>query len=279
MSRSFRLSQHRHPRRLPAALLAACIAGTAPAAIAQDTDAPIDLVSVDGFTISNLHLALFANQTNRSPSDEASQIALLNELANNVMIANSATGRALAERSDVAAAIDVARARLVAQAFVSESLQNVEISDEQIQTVYDARYPEGGLREYKARHILVESEEQAREIIDLLNAGGDFAGLATERSIGPSKTVGGDLGWFEGQQMVAEFADATAKLEDGAFSQQPVQTPFGWHVILREESRALAAPAIEDVRAEITMELRQEAVAESIAKIRDQSDIEILLKQ
>jgi peptidyl-prolyl cis-trans isomerase C len=259
-------------------LFAGCVAGTM-AAQAEDSDTPIDLIRVDGFAINNLHLALFANQTNRSPSDEASQIALLNELVNNVMIAKSPTGQALAERSDVAAALEVARSRLVAQAFVRESLQNVEVSDAQIQSVYDARYPEGGLSEYKARHVLVESEAEAREIIGLLDAGGDFAALASERSIGPSKTVGGDLGWFEGQQMVEEFADATARLEDGAYSKEPVQTDFGWHVILREESRAVPAPDLASVRDEIDLELRQEAVAESIATIRDASQIDILLEQ
>jgi peptidyl-prolyl cis-trans isomerase C len=264
---------------LPAVALGACLAWMSTVQ-AQDSNAPSDtpvgLVRIDDFTVDNLHLALFAGQTNRNPPDQAGQIALLNELVNNVMIANSPAGQALAARSEVAAALEVARARVIAQAFVSDGLQNVEVSDAQIQAAYEARYAEADLREYKARHILVESEEEAREIIGLLDRGGDFAELAASRSVGPSKASGGDLGWFSGEQMVPEFADATARLDDGAYTTEPVRTDFGWHVILREESRQVPKPDIESVREELAMEVRQQAVAERIANIRNASDIEIL---
>lgn len=261
-----------------AAVLAGCMA-LVPIVQAQDSSSPTDLVRIDDFTVNNLHLALFASQKNRNPPDERGQIALLNELVNNVMIANSPTGQELAARSDVTAALEVARARVIAQAFLRDSLQNLEVSDAEIESAYEARFADAELREYKARHILVDDEGEAREIIALLDEGADFAELAAERSTGPSKTSGGDLGWFASEQMVAEFADATARLEDGSYTMDPVKTDFGWHVILREESREAPKPDLESVREELAMELRQQAVAEQIAKIRDETEIEILLAQ
>lgn len=237
--------------------------------------APVTLVKVDGFAVTNLHLALFASQTGRSPDDAEGQIRLLNELVNSVMIARSAAGRALAEQPEVSAALEVASARLIAQTFVREQLSQIQLSNEQVREYYDRRYGGNTGMEYKARHILLAEREQAAEVIQQLRDGADFAELASTRSIGPSKTVGGDLGWFEPDQMVAPFASATAELADGAFSQEPVQTQFGWHVILREQSRAAQPPAYDTVKAELETELRQQQIAEAITAIRSEVTVEV----
>ena len=102
--------------------------------------------------------------------------------------------------------------------------------------------------EFKARHILVATQGEAAEIITQLDGGADFAELAMEKSTGPSGPSGGDLGWFPPERMVAEFSEAVQALEDGAYSKEPVQTQFGWHVILREESRDAAPPPFDSVR-------------------------------
>jgi len=244
---------------------------------AQDNESvdPVTLVKVDGFAVTNLHLALFANQTGRAPEDAEGQIRLLNELVNNVMVARSTAGQALAERQEVIAALEVARARLIAQTFVRDELSRIQLTDEQVREQYAQRYGEAAGTEYKARHILLANKEEADEIIAQLRDGADFAELASTRSIGPSKAVGGDLGWFEPDQMVPAFASATAALEDGAFSQEPVETRFGWHVILREQSRAVQPPAYDTVKAELETELRQQQIAEAIAAIRSEVKVEV----
>ena len=100
----------------------------------------------------------------------------------------------------------------------------------------------------KARHIRVDTQSEAQEIIMELEGGADFVELATEKSTGPSGPSGGDLGWFSPDRMVPEFSRAVAELEDGAYTENGVQTQFGWHVILREDSRDSTPPPFESMR-------------------------------
>lgn len=240
----------------------------------QEQAAPLTLVKVDDFPVTNLHFALFASQTGRNPQDASGQIALLNELVNNFMVANSAQGRSLAADPEVVAALEVARARLIAQAFVRTQLDSIVIDEKQLREIYESDYA-GGEREYKARHILLKTEEDAVAVITELDDGADFATLASERSTGPSKTAGGDLGWFEADQMVSEFSAATQALSDGSYTKTPVQTRFGWHVILREQSRELPRPEFDAVRPEIQKRLQQQQIAATIEDIRNKTRIEV----
>ncbi len=242
---------------------------------AQETTEPQTIVTIDGKPITNLHFALFVTQTGRQPEDAESQIDLLNEMINNFMVAESAEGQALAEEPEVKAALEVARARLLAQSFIRSEIAKVKIDEDEIKKIYDEQYGNKKRQEFKARHALLNSEEDAKALIKELDGGADFAELAKQRSIGPSKTVGGDLGWFAPDEMVAEFADATAALEDGAYSKAPVQTQFGWHVILREESRESPPPSLDTVRAEITQKIQQEQVTEAVSAIRKKANIEV----
>lgn len=271
----------KHAPQLIALALSASLAGTSlaeqdksPQAAEPENPAQA-LVKVGDFMVTNLHFALFASQTGREPREPEEQVRLLNELVNNFMVADSPQGRALATEPEVAAALEVARARLIAQTFVRSELQKAPVSEAQIQALYDQEYGSSGRLEYKARHILLATEEEAREVIKALDGGADFAELASTRSIGPSKSVGGDLGWFEADQMVGEFSEATANLEDGSFSAQPVKTQFGWHVILREQSRALPQPSLESVKAELEQRIQQEHVARVVGEIRKSTKIEV----
>lgn len=261
-----------HNNKVAVYLLATLLNLVLPA-MAEET--PRTLVTIDDFAVTNVHFALFASQTGRNPPDAAGQISLLNELVNHFMVANSPQGKALAEDPDVVAALEVARARLIAQTFVRTELDKISIDEAQLRARYDERYTASGKEEYKARHILLTNEADAKAVIAELDGGADFATLAKEQSTGPSKTVGGDLGWFEPGQMVGEFSAATQALSDGAYSKEPVKSQFGWHVILREESRALPQPSLDDVREELTREMQQEGIAAAINAIRDSSRIEV----
>ena len=123
--------------------------------------------------------------------------------------------------------------------------------------------------------MLLKTEPEARAVIGELDAGADFAKIAGEKSIGPSKSAGGDLGWFEAGAMVPAFAAATAELADGAYSRDPVETQFGWHVILREESRDAPPPSLDSVRPRLERQIQQQHVAKLLSELRDQSNIEI----
>jgi len=253
--------------------MALCI-GLNSMALAEEQQTPQTLVKVDDFAITNLHFALFASQTGRNPKDAQGQISLLNELVNNFMVANSKQGQELASDPEVAAALEVARARLVAQAFVRTQLDSTPVDESKLRELYDAEYAKAG-QEFKARHILLESEEEAKAVIVQLDGGADFATLASSRSTGPSKSVGGDLGWFEEDQMVSAFSAATVQLANGSYSKTPVKTRFGWHVILREESRETPAPEFETVKPELEKQLQQQHIAKAIEAIRENSRIEV----
>lgn len=235
---------------------------------------PRVLVRVGDAEVTDLHLALFAGQTSRRPSDAAGQLELLNELVNNVMVANSPEGRALETRPEVIAALEVSRSRLIAQAFVRSELEKVSIDDARVKAIYEAEYSAPSV-EYKARHILLETEDEAKTVIASLDSGEDFAKLAETHSIGPSKTMGGDLGWFEPARMVPAFSTATAALDNGSYSKEPVKSDFGWHVILREDSREIPAPSLEDTRPEIEQQIRREQVAAALSRIQDNTRIEV----
>jgi peptidyl-prolyl cis-trans isomerase C len=151
---------------------------------------------------------------------------------------------------------------------------NAEITEAELQAEYDAVFGSAEPQvEYNASHILVETEAEAEALIGELAAGADFAELAAERSIGPSGPNGGQLGWFGSGMMVPSFEEATFALEVGEVS-APVQTQFGWHVIVLNDTREQAPPALEQVRAELEEGLRQARVDATMAEVVEQAEIE-----
>ena len=146
-------------------------------------------------------------------------------------------------------------------------------SEAELQALYDAEYPEDmDAKEYRASHILVETEAEAVQLITSLASGADFAELAREFSTGPSGEAGGDLGWFAEGDMVEPFFEAVSALESGAVS-PPVQTQFGWHVIQLAETRQQERPAIETVQPELEELFRKNAVEAHIGALREEAEI------
>lgn len=163
--------------------------------------------------------------------------------------------------------------RAILAADVAEDVLNDALTDEALQDAYETRYAEADPEtEYKAAHILVETEEEAQKLIEEIEGGANFAALAQEHSTGPSGPSGGDLGWFGDGVMVPEFFDAVAALGDGGVS-APVQTQFGWHVIQLKETRIKERPALDDVRDELAGELRQAAFEAYIAELEAESSV------
>ncbi len=148
------------------------------------------------------------------------------------------------------------------------------VDDAKIQAVYDADYANAEpTTEWNASHILVETEDEAKALIDELNNGADFAELAKEKSTGPSGPNGGELGWFGPGMMVKPFEDAVAGMSVGDVA-GPIQTQFGWHVIKLNDERAKGAPAIDEVRDEIVAKLQDDAVQEALNTLMDAATIE-----
>lgn len=169
------------------------------------------------------------------------------------------------------------RALLAAQ--VIEGIVDGAVSDEAVQALYEQTYLQGeATEEFNASHILVETEEEAAAIVEELNGGADFATVAREKSTGPSGPNGGQLGWFAAGMMVPEFQTAVETLDVGAIS-GPVQTQFGWHVIILNEKRNKAAPELDAVRAEIESQLSQQAVTQEIDELTSSADVSRTAKE
>ncbi|PHQ98827.1 MAG: peptidylprolyl isomerase [Marinosulfonomonas sp.] len=147
------------------------------------------------------------------------------------------------------------------------------ITNEAIQAAYEARFADAEpSTEYNASHILVETEDEAKEIRKMLDEGADFADLAKEKSTGPSGANGGELGWFGPGMMVKPFEDAVISMKAGDIS-DPVQTQFGWHILILNETRRQDAPSIESIREELEAEIQQEAVEVTITALTDAATI------
>lgn len=241
----------------------------------------IDLVQVNGVKVNNLDLAIFSTQatgTQKADSPEQ-QAAMLEELVNIFMLADSTAGKKLSGHREVIAALKVANARLIAETLIRKKMQDIKIGEQAIKTAYQEQYVKAPKIEYKARHILLETEQDAQSVIQELKTGKDFVALAKERSTGPSKTVGGDLGWFNLQQMVKPFGDALAKMNKNTYSQQPVKTQYGWHVLLLEDTRKMPTQKLEQVRDKLIQYLKAQQVGDYIRAIREKSKIKILAEK
>jgi len=154
-----------------------------------------------------------------------------------------------------------------------DQVVSAAVTEDAIQNTYDTKYANAEpATEYNASHILVDTEDEVKELVQMLSDGSDFAELAREKSTGPSGPSGGLLGWFGAGMMVPEFEAAVVGLEVGQVS-APVQTQFGWHVIILNETRLQEAPEIETVRGELEAEIQQTAVENVIAELTEGASI------
>jgi peptidyl-prolyl cis-trans isomerase C len=174
--------------------------------------------------------------------------AIRSELTDLYLLSSTPRAAELKEGPELKARIELQERAMLAQAVAADFIANNPATDEEMQAMYDEQVKMAPPVEFKARHILVQTQGETTEIIAQLDGGADFAELAKEKSTGPSGPSGGDLGWFPPERMVAEFSQAVQALEDGAYTNAPVQTQFGWHVILREDSREATPLPLDSVR-------------------------------
>lgn len=193
---------------------------------------------------------------------------LLSELTDIYLLSSDEMATEIGKDPKIKAQLELQRRGVIAQVVASKFFENVEATEEEILTAYDAQAAIAPPLQFKARHILLESQGEAIAVIGELDIGGKFEELAKERSTGPSGPNGGDLGWFSPNQMVKAFTDAVETLEDGQYTTSPVQTEFGWHVILREESRKAEAPTLDSVREIIVQNIQKEKFEQYLEGLR-----------
>lgn len=234
---------------------------------------------VNGEAINrNQFAAYFQSRMKSQPNMQVTpqvQGAAFGDLLKVVALAQAAEKDGLDKLPEVQDALVVKRKEVLAQVAMLNFLEKHPVDPEAVQKLYDERVGSEKKQEYKARHILVASEDDAKAVIVELDGGAEFAELAKTRSTGPSGPNGGDLGWFERSQMVEPFANAVAAMDKGSYSKEPVQTQFGWHVILLEDSREVDPPSLEQMRPQLEAELKQQALRDYVVGVQNAADVKV----
>jgi len=234
------------------------------------------IATVNGSPITRQVLDVYKQQRAAkgiSP-DTSDDAAVLNELVALELMSQEAVNSGARTDPVVSATLDQLDRSTLAGAAIKSFITSNEASDEELRSAYDTGVGKPG-KEFNARHILVETEQEAKDIIVMLDDGGDFAELAKEKSTGPSGPNGGELGWFGAGQMVKPFADAAAALEKGSYTKEPVQTQFGWHVIRLEDSREGTPPPFDDVKERLKIMLANQKLQQHIEQIKASATIDI----
>lgn len=271
------------PRTLPFMLLFAGLAVTGCYAEEDDsqaerTSAPDDsevVATVDDEPLTEVDLdAQIQAMATRgeAPGDEQA----LEELIDLRLLEQRAKRQDIHRQPEVAAEIRRQRAMLLANHLIQAEIQALDIDDEMLRAEYEEYVADATQRrEYNARHILVEDRETALGLIGDIEDGGDFAELAREHSTGPSGDRGGDLDWFRADEVVEPFAEAVSRLQPGEYTGEPVETRFGWHVILLEDARDTEADEFDEMRDTLREQKINEHVSALLRDLRADSEIDI----
>ena len=252
------------------ALFAAVLLAAAPALWAQNAavvnNKPIPKAKVDEFV-----KALAAQGRQDTPELRA---AVREELIARELFAQEAERKGLARDPEVQRQIENTRQQILIQAVVRDYVKSHPIKDEEIKAEYDKVAKQSTEKEYKARHILVEKEDTAKQIVEQLKKGAKFEDLAKQSKDTGSAANGGDLDWNAPGTFVKEFSEAMVKLEKGKFTETPVKTQFGWHVIRLDDVREVKPPPMEQVRPQIQQELERRRVQQLQQELRAKAKIQ-----
>lgn len=245
--------------------LALCMGLAAPVAAQETAAAPTDLsaatvvATVNGTEITLGHMIVLRDSLPaqyQSLGDDVLFRGILDQLIQQAALEQSMEGK-LTTRDRLALEND-RRGYLSGAAL--QAVVAAAVTEESLQAAYDARFKDAAPQtEYNAAHILVETEEQAADLKTQIDGGADFADLARQHSGDGAAANGGDLGWFGLGMMVKPFEDAVVTLQPGQVG-GPIQTQFGWHLVLLKETRIAAAPTLDEVREELATEIERTAV-------------------
>ena len=243
-------------------------APAAPQKAAAPSSNSQNVAVVDGKPITKANVDQFLQLIGQPDSPELRD-RIKEELIEREVFYQEATKRGIPDRPDVKFQADLARKSAIIQNLFRDEAKKHPVTDQQIQAEYDKQKAQQGDKEYHARHILVEKEDEAKEIIVELKKGAKFEDLAKKSKDPGSGSRGGDLGWAAPTAYVKPFSDAMVKLEKGKFTETPVQTQFGYHVIELEDVRATQFPPLDQLKPQITENLQKgqaQAFAEDLKK-------------
>ncbi len=248
-----------------------------PALAAQPAPLPDPVVVVNGAPVSRALYNVYAQQRQARMGDADSaeaQQALIDYLVQQELLVQQAQQQHLTDDPQVVQQMEVMKRNVLSNAVLRKMLSEKVPSEADIKKEYETTFAPLGNKEYKVRHILVDSEDQAKGLIEQLKKGGDFGALAKANSSDDSAAEGGELDWFSPDAM-DPFGQAVSKLEKGKFTGQPVKTDLGWHIIMLDDVRNATPPPLEEVRPQIVQALQNQSIKEYLEKLRKDAKVEI----
>ena len=238
------------------------------------------IMTVNGEPVTISDMVAYASLRSDIPLAEdpvAAQNQLLNEMLTTIMLSQEAGKQGFADDMQTARNLKLTRMIVLRDALIEQMMNKQTVTEEEIRKAYNENYSAEPEVRYLVRHILVEDVAKAEEIIRQLDKGATFEELAKEHSTGPTGPEGGSLGWISPEIVVQPFAEAMQKLEKQTYTKEPVQTQFGWHVILLEdvqEAESMEPPPFDTVQPILEQQLRAGKVQTEIQKLRDSVKIE-----
>jgi len=236
------------------------------------------LATVSGSNVTESQLEIAAVQSKINYKDiTAQQRTLLTEaLINRQLVLNAAIQAQYDKTPDMVAHIKALTDSYIAASYLTTIAEKMKSTEQEIQTYYDKNVLPNIGKEYKARHILVKTEAEAKALIAEIDGGADFSKLAKEKSTDTgSGAKGGDLGWFSKQDMVASFSQAVANMKKGELNKTPIKSQFGWHIIILDDERDLTPPELSVLKDEIDKILIKEKLNAYLTDLNAQAAIEL----
>jgi peptidyl-prolyl cis-trans isomerase C len=264
-------------------IAAACMAAPALASAQQlptkkkEPAKPAAVATVNGVTVpqSRMNLMMQRQGQRGMPDNDQTRALVREELINREVIAQEAQRTGVGKRPEVQTQIDFARQEILVNAYITDWVRKNPLSDAEVQKEYERVKSQAGDKEYRARHILVETEDEAKTLIAELKKGGKFEDLATKNSKDTgSAQRGGDLDWAVPGTYDPLFSEAMVKLEKGKYTEQPVRTRFGYHIIRLDDVRATSFPALAEARPRIQQTLMQGRLEELVKSLRSKAKIQ-----
>ena len=216
-----------------------------------------------------------AQARGQKPSDGMKN-AIINELVGSELAYQEAQKQGLDKDPDFKTSSELANRKMLVNVFLQDFMKKNPVTEADTKAAYEDYKKELGDKEYSARHILVKTEAEAKDVLAQLKKGDDFAKVAKEKSLDPgSKEKGGDLGWFSPAGMVKPFSDAVTSLKKGETTSAPVQTQFGWHIIKLVDTRAAQVPSYDKVKEGLERTLQQRKLEKMMIGLKEKAKIDV----
>lgn len=256
-------------------------AAAKPAAAATPTATPAaattstKVATVNGVVIPQVRADLLIKErlAQGQPDTPELRNAIREDLISRELLAQEAVKKGFDKNPDAVTQIELAKQSVLVRTYLQDVMKSSPVGDDALKAEYEKIKAQMGDKEYKVRHILVEKEAEAKDIIAQLKKGVKFEKLAA-KSKDPSKSNGGDLGWSAPGAYVKPFADAMMALKKGEYTKSPVQSQFGWHVIQLDDMRAMQAPPLDQIKPQLSQRMQQQQIEKTVADLRAKAKVE-----